>query len=167
MPGGEGDVGDDYTSTGPVTTLDIDRDRDVLMPGGIDWTEYDKNSVVLHMHNYRELPIGKCTELIRTKAGWDGKTTYFVNEAKDSQGFKNWEYRKNGFPLGRSIGFMPTEYAINSKYGEEFEKGWKDAYDEWVEEYKKAYGKKPQGTPDIIFTKSIAYEYSDVTVPAN
>lgn len=156
-----------YTSTGYVTTLDIDRDRDVIMPKGINWKEYDKNNVVLHMHGHWELPIGKCTKLALDPIGWKGTTKYFVNEAKDSQGFKNWEYRNAGFPLGRSIGFAPTEYAINEKYGEEFEKGWKDAYDEWVKQYKTAYGKKPEGTPDIIFTKSIAYEYSDVTVPAN
>ena len=159
--------GTTYTSTGYITTLDIDRDRDVIMPDGIDWSEYKKNNVVLHMHDYRELPVGMCTNLTQDKLGWKGTTTYHINEAKNSQGFKNWEYRKGGFPLGRSIGFAPTEYALNSKYGEEFEKGWKDAMKDWEKQYKVAYGKKPEGTPDIIYTKSIAFEYSDVTVPAN
>lgn len=157
----------EYTSTGYITTLDIDRDRDVIMPKGINWKEYEKNNVVLNMHDYRGLPVGKCTKLEPTSRGWIGTTEYFVNEAKDSQGFKNWEYRKAGFPMGRSIGFAPTEYAINSRYGEEFEKGWKDALEDWEKEYKKTYGTEPESTPDIIYTKSIAFEYSDVTVPSN
>ncbi|MCK5763039.1 MAG: hypothetical protein KAH05_02870, partial [Clostridiales bacterium] len=156
-----------YTSTGYITTLDIDRDDDVIMPKGIDWTEYDKNNVVLNMHDYRGLPVGKCSNLKETALGWLGTTEYFVNQAKDSQGFKNWEYRKAGFPMGRSIGFAPTEYAINSKYGEEFEKGWNDALKDWETQYKSAYGEKPKRAPSIIYTKSIAFEYSDVTVPAN
>ena len=156
-----------HISSGYITTLDIDRDKDVIMPDGINWKEYNDNNVVLHMHDHWELPVGKCNKLEQDKVGWIGTTEYFVNDKKDSQGWKNWEYRNAKFPLGRSIGFAPTEYAINDKYGEEFEKGWKDAYKEWVKQYKIAYGKKPEGTPDIIYTKSIAYEYSDVTVPAN
>ena len=156
-----------YLSTGYITTLDIDRDMEVIMPKGIRWNEYENNSIVLHMHDYTQTPVGKCTKLEQDAAGWKGTTEYFVNDARNSQGFQNWEYRSKGFPMGRSIGFAPTEYAINSKYGEEFEKGWKDALEEWKDEYKKAYGKNPKGEPNVIYTQCIAYEYSDVTVPAN
>jgi hypothetical protein len=150
-----------------VTTLEIDRDNEVVLQSGIDWKEYQENNIVLNMHNYRELPIGQCVKLEKDEYGWAGTTKYYVNDEKDSVGYKNWEYRSKGFPMGISIGFAIKEYALNKKYGDEFAKGWDIAYNQWKSEYKLIYKKNPKEEPDVIFTKVIAYEYSDVTVPSN
>ena len=42
-----------------VSTRDMDRDAEIIMPKGLDLSQYLKSPVVLDSHDYSKLPIGK------------------------------------------------------------------------------------------------------------
>jgi len=150
-----------------VTTVEVDRDNEVVLQSGIDWNQYKENNIVLNFHDRRVKPIGQCVKLEKDSYGWAGTTKYYVNDKKDSIGYDNWEYRSKGFPMGLSIGFAVKEYAVNKRYGEEYAIGWDVAYEKWADEFKSIYNKKPTEDPDVILTKIVVYEYSDVSIPSN
>ena len=126
-----------------ITTNTVDRDREIILPKGLNAKEYLKNAVVLWGHDYhsRALPLGRNLWLKSDEKGIIAKTQYYI---KDEFAKKVYEYRKDGFPLAESIGFIPLE--------------WKDlSGDESV----KAGGARR------IYTKTLLLEYSDVVIPSN
>lgn len=46
-----------------ISTVAVDRDGDVLQPGGMDARSYELNSVVMYAHDYEQLPVGKVVSL--------------------------------------------------------------------------------------------------------
>lgn len=146
------------TAVSYITTSRKDRDNEIVYPDGIILEEYRKHPVVLAFHRYDELPIGKNLWIKQDNplTGLIAKTQY----ANHEEAIKLFEYRKGGFPLATSIGFLPIEYILNGEKGFEKElaymlsKGWvKD-----INEVKNA---------SAIIKKSVLLEYSDVSVPAN
>jgi len=105
--------------------------------------EYRKHPIVIWGHDYysRNLPLGRNLWLKPDKKGIRAKTEYYV---KDEFARKVYEYRRDGFPLAQSIGFIPVD--------------WED-YNE--EEAKSNNGARRK------YTKWILLEYSDVLVPSN
>lgn len=143
--------------TSYITTLALDRDREVVLPEGGELGDYRKNPVVLALHNYRSLPIGKNLWIKRDKKGLLGKTQY----AKHEQADLFFNYRRDGFPMAQSIGFIPLEtIERDSDAFAEQVSSWKDAH-------KEAFGKKPKGEPRRFYSKWLLLEYSDVPVPSN
>lgn len=118
-----------------------DRDDEIVEPAGAILEDYRKHPVVLFAHRYHELPIGK-NEWIKTdNKGLIAKTIYAKHEEAD----KVYNYRKDGFPLAESIGFVPFEW----------------------EDYKGKDGNPPKDGVRRRYTKWLLLEYSDVPVPSN
>lgn len=57
------------TFTAKITTNDIDRDGEVLLPQGMDSKDFKKNPVVFWNHDYN-LPIGTSTDMKRADNHW-------------------------------------------------------------------------------------------------
>ena len=138
-----------------ITTAGKDRDREVVLPKGGIFDDFLKNPVVMFCHDYRELPIGKAGWLKKDKKGIISKTLY-ANTTKANEVF---EYRKAGFPLAESIGFMPLESVTPD------DKQFTELIAELIGEdiIKRADSKDIQR----IYTKWALLEYSDVPVPSN
>ena len=156
---------EDRTITNYINTLDVDRDNEVVLPKGAILTDYKKNPIVLWAHTYNVLPIGKSLWIKRDKKGLISKTQY----ANHAEADKVFQYRKDGFPLAESIGFIPLEFVSNGKgwYPESDPEQYQAVLKNWQDEYKNVYGKKPKAEPNAIITKWLQLEYSDVPVPSN
>ncbi len=125
---------------GTITTNRVDRDGEVVDPAGAMLDDYRKNPVVMYGHDYHSLPIGKNIWVKATKDGHGlvAKTEY----ANHAQADEIYQYRKDGFPLGQSIGFAPIEWEDHKKGA--MEDGRRRTYTKWA-----------------------LLEYSDVPIPAN
>jgi len=133
-----------------ITTKTVDRDGEIVVPKGAILDHYRNNPVVLFGHNYKELPIGKSLWIKLDDKGLISKTQY----AKHSKADDIYQYRKDGFPMAKSIGFIPLEVV------EEADFGGLDL---------KALG---LSTADLvganrIYPKWLMLEYSDVPIPSN
>jgi HK97 family phage prohead protease len=51
--------------TAVISTDAVDRDGEVLIPQGCNWKEFNANPVVLFLHSYYSLPVGKVVALTR------------------------------------------------------------------------------------------------------
>ncbi len=133
-----------------INTAARDRDNEIIVPKGVVLKDYKKNPVVMFAHNYSMLPIGKNLWIRNDGNGLVAKTQY----AKHPKADEVYEYRKDGFPLAESVGFIPLETIRPADVlDEELEKLGLDPT-----EARKAYR---------IYTKWILLEYSDVPVPSN
>ena len=94
-----------------ITSDTVDRDREVMLPGGADWKDFRKNPVVTFAHNYDQLPVGRALWVKREGNGWMAKTQY-ISRPEDYEGtwFADavWHMVKEGVLRGKSIGFLPT-----------------------------------------------------------
>ncbi|MBN1574546.1 MAG: hypothetical protein JW984_15220 [Deltaproteobacteria bacterium] len=140
-----------------ITTLALDRDGEVVLPGGGILSDYRDHPVVLFAHNSRELPIGKNIWIKADKKGLIGATQY----AKTPEAERVYQYRRDGFPLAESIGFIVLDYVRQD------DDEWVKTLDQWRKDAAKAFGKKPEREPHTIITKWLLLEYSDVSVPSN
>lgn len=119
----------------------VDRDGDLVMIDGIDTTEYMRNPVVLWMHDQKEEPIGKCTEIVKT-VGTDGipQLEAVIEFAETDDGNDALYLYRNGYLNAVSICFKPVDM--------------KEVY---IDGVCRGY--------DV--TSSILYEISAVNIPAN
>lgn len=133
-----------------INTAVRDRDNEIIVPKGAVLKDYKANPVVMWAHNYSMLPIGKNLWIKNDAKGLIAKTKY----AKHEKAEEIYQYRKDGFPLAESIGFIPLKVI----YPE-------DVLDEDLEKL----GLDPEEARKArrIYTKWILLEYSDVPVPAN
>lgn len=104
-----------------VTSASIDRDREIVLPKGVDWSSFKKNPVVSFAHDYRILPVGRAMWWARNKDvkdgdpatdGWLAKTQYLARPAEWKGDWwidAVWHMVKNKFLPGKSIGFIPLE----------------------------------------------------------
>ena len=99
-----------------VTNDAVDRDHEVVMPSGGDWSQFRKNPVVTFAHHYDELPVGRALWVKRVTDektnGWLAKTQYTTRpESWDGQWFPDavWHFVKSGDLRGKSIGFLPLK----------------------------------------------------------
>lgn len=123
-----------------ITTNTVDRDMEIVDPKGAMLKDYKKNPVVLFGHNYHSLPIGKNEWIKSDEKGLIAKTIYAEHEEAD----KVYQYRKAGFPLAESIGFIPIKFRDLDEAEQKANGGARRIYDKWI-----------------------LLEYSDVAVPSN
>lgn len=123
-----------------ITTGAKDRDNEIVDPAGVMLDDYNNNRVVLFAHNHSELPIGENLWIKSDEKGLVAKTRY----AKHQKAEDIWQYRKDGFPMAESIGFIPMEWTDFEKGTPEYESGIRRKYNKWI-----------------------LLEYSDVPIPSN
>jgi len=101
-----------------ITTEGLDRDNEVVLAKGIDFTHYRKNPTVTFAHKYDVLPVGRSMWLKRevknAVSGWLAKTQYIErpeNWSSDTPWFPDavWHYVRTGNLPGKSIGFIALE----------------------------------------------------------
>ena len=144
-----------------ISTGSMDRDCDIIKPEGVDLTHFLKHPIVMFGHDYKRLPIGRAAwvKIDNTGHGLIAKTIYANTPEADLV----YNYRKDGFPLAVSVGFLPTKYIskmdINKK--EEFDNEVKNALNKgWVSE------DKVKSINNIVQKWSLI-EFSDTSVPSN
>lgn len=138
-----------------VTTRDVDRDNEVVMPRGLSLKEWMKSGVIIQGHDYSTLPLGK--------AVWVGVSDYGVKmhiEAAPTEKGKEILALSKFMPLTASIGFGVEEYA--RKGSPEFEKIMRKSMKDWPEMTQQ----KADRVSGIVL-KSTLFEVSIVSVPAN
>ncbi|MFA5452689.1 MAG: ATP-dependent Clp protease proteolytic subunit, partial [Candidatus Methanomethylophilaceae archaeon] len=135
-----------------ISTIDVDRDNEVLIPDGCDLTGYKKTPTVLFGHNYNGIPVGVSKwQKIAERQGISSRTEYFSSDfARDV-----CEAAVGG-ALANSVGFIPIKW-VDKGYNEEPNKEYK----ELIEKY------SIKGAPRRIFTRWHLLEYSKVPVAAN
>lgn len=120
-----------------ISTNDQDRSEDIIIPKGIDFTDYLTNPVVPYGHNYGGKSYGR-GENLRVEGNKVIGDVVFPPEGDFPDADIVYKLYKNKFQHAVSIGFIPIDYELNpkSKYG-------------------------------IIYTKISMLEFSLVLVPDN
>ena len=130
------------TITALISTATKDRMGEVLLPGGADIRQFNKNPVVLFAHNYSEPPIGRALWTKKTKEGILSKVEF----AKTQFAEEIFQLYKDGFMRAFSVGFIPKKWDDGEIAGKDCDND-----------------KKPRRT----YTEWEMVEYSAVPVPAN
>lgn len=110
-----------------MTSDAVDRDNEVLLPEGMDATDFEANPVVFYGHDYDKPPIGKVVSLRREKNHWLAKVQ-IAERPEDHEGewFPDTVFSliKQRVIRGVSVGFqasasprVPTK-ADREKFGE-------------------------------------------------
>lgn len=150
-----------------ISTREVDRDGEILLPKGAMMDEYKKNPIVLFGHDYSSPPHGKAEYVKADGYGVLSKTVY----AETERGEEIWQLVKGGFMNAASVGFIPVEYVDNPEKrvyhwgGGRSPKSWEDVTGRLCEEW----GVKQSHFAEVktIYTKWLLLEYSDVPVPSN
>ncbi len=108
------ETGSDRTVKFVITTDDVDRERDVIDPAGVDTSDFEKNPVVLFAHSHHDLPIGKAVHLSK-QPGKIEATVEFATEEQNPQAERVFQLVRGGFLNATSIGFRPLEWVFNEE----------------------------------------------------
>lgn len=138
-----------------VSTRDVDRDGEVVLPAGIDLKQFKMNPVVLWGHNYSEPPVGSDKSIEADEYGLKAKTVY----ASTPRAQEVWTLRKEGHLRTSSIGFVATDLCRSNDAG--FLKMVDQCRAAWPE------FKKQADRCRAFIRKCILLEHSDVSIPAN
>jgi hypothetical protein len=108
---------DGFSLSFNVSTPTVDRDGDTINQGGWELSDYQKNPVVLWVHDAKSPPVARSTSIFVDNANGNGgvlKSTA-VFPSKDLYPFGNMIGRlyANQFMRGASVGFIPTEFEIS------------------------------------------------------
>ena len=152
-PAAATDIGE-RTDISLVTTDTVDRDGEVVLPQGGDWSQWKKNPVVTFAHQYDQLPVGRGLWVKRARDGgvngWLAKTEYRERpEVWEGPWFADavWHFVKSGDLPGKSIGFLPTEAS--------------------PPEEKEVKGRPELAGVSLIIRKWVALEYAVAPVQSN
>ena len=99
------DPNDEGCAIAKISTIDVDRSGDIVIPEGIDTVEYEKNPVVLTSHDYSKLPIGKIVKIQTTPNAVLAKIKF--SDTPDAQNVL--KLIKEGILRSNSIGFVAME----------------------------------------------------------
>lgn len=97
--------------TGIASTEATDRDGEVIKQSGWDLSNFNRNPVLMLMHNYQEFPVGKITDI-----GIEGgKLTFKAIFTEATQkAIEAYALVKEGILSAFSVGFIPREYDPNN-----------------------------------------------------
>src|SRR6266545_5196287 len=124
----------------------MDRDRDIVVPEGIELDDFRRNPIVLYGHN-RDAPVGKCLWVKPDARGLVAKTLYTARPKNYvGEWLPDFVYSMVAADVlrGKSITFIPTEV--------------RDPEAAELAEF-----------PDTqcVITRAMLIEYSVVSVPCN
>lgn len=146
---------------GIASTPALDRDGEVLLPRGCDTRNFDKNPVMLMIHNYRAVPVGKVTEVKINDKDIEFSFKWADTElGKELESLYNKDYM-NAF----SVGFVPHKSVSPVQEGE---KSITSMEIETFNGYKYTIdlSKYPR-LPEKIYSHWELLEISPVPVPSN
>jgi len=138
-----------------VSTRQIDRDNEIVMPKGLNFKDWMKTGVIIDCHDYSKLPIGK--------AVWVGVTDFAVKfhiETAPTERGEELLALAKFMPLTASIGMCGCEYIRAGS--PEFDKATKEMLRMWPE-----FTEKVLAELRGIISKAQISETSIVPVPAN
>jgi HK97 family phage prohead protease len=150
------DDAEERTAMGYISTIDIDIDDEIVLTDGMDLTRFEKNPVVLFNHDFN-CPIAKSVVMQKKDDGLISKTVFGTS----SLGEDIWRLVKDGILRTHSIGFIPMKYIRPDD--PEFDKVIKKLQEKHPGRFTDDKIAKLRG----IIAKSLLYEYSVVSVPAN
>jgi len=146
---------DERTDKSFITTDSLDRDGEVVLPSGGNFTEFRKNPVVTFAHRYDELPVGRALWLKRDeqkgRVGILAKTQYAAKP--DDWGDAPWQPSavwamvQQGILKGKSIGFLPLEVRPPTPKDVKARPDWEKA--------------------KLVISKWLLLEYAVAPVPSN
>jgi len=136
-----------------ISTRDIDRDGEILLPSGCDLKEFKKAPQVFWGHRTTEPPIGSDQWIKTDNIGIIAKTIY----AETPRAEEIWQLVKQKHLKTSSVGFLPIKWVNNN------EEGWAKL----VERLHKSGYIFDQEKVKRIYTKWILLEHSKVGVAAN
>lgn len=137
------------TDVSMVTTDDVDREGEIILPGGIDLTDFRRSPTVFYNHDYAQ-PIGKAL-WINPEANGLAAMTKYAKKPADWQG--PWlpdavhSMMQEGIGCGKSIGLIPLHMRPLARQDIEKRPDWKGA--------------------DHIVDKGILLEFSAAPLPVN
>ena len=138
-----------------VSTRQIDRDDEIVMPKGLDMKDWAKSGVVITGHDYSQLPIAK--------AVWVGVNDFGVKmhfEAAPTEEGDKIHALSKFMPLTASIGMGSGEFLRSGS--PEFDKATRMMLKDWPE-----FNEKTLAGLRGIIAKATLFEVSIVSVPAN
>lgn len=147
---------DERTAINYISTRTIDRDKEIIVPDGVDLREFRKNPVLLFGHNWSEPPIGSDSAVKSDGFGILAKSQF----AETAFASDIWSLVKDQHLRTSSIGFMPVEFVKNGT----------PAFDDLVDMLSatwKELTKKAARELRGFITKSVLIEHSIVTIPSN
>lgn len=139
-----------------ISTRDVDRDADVMVPKGAVLDQFLLAPQVLWGHDYSTPPIGRAESVVADNYGLRAKTVFAVEQSRLAA--EVWSLIQGGFLATASVGFIPLEVLWQG------DPKWRDTVDRlnrsWDTDIERAGA-------DRIITKWLLLEYSIVPVPAN
>ena len=102
---------DGVISAAIATDGSIDRDGERIAPDGWDFTNFERNPVLLWAHDYRSEPIGKVLEIRQEGKRIIFKPQFAINISDKAK--KIFEMYKTGFLNAFSVGFQPKEWHMD------------------------------------------------------
>jgi len=97
-----------------ISTRDLDRESDELMPEGCDSRNYQRNPVVLFGHSHFDVPIGTCTALTVEGNGIRAAWRWLQNDPFADRVRNAYD---QGVLRAASVGFRPLAYEPNQHGG--------------------------------------------------
>jgi hypothetical protein len=105
-----------------ITTPSVDRDRDTIAVDGWEFDSFEKNPVVLWVHDHWSPPIGRAPGLVVQKSKVIGIPEFPKREICPLAD-TIYQLAKNKFINMASVGFDPKEWVINEeRHGIDFKK---------------------------------------------
>ena len=100
-----------------VSTGDLDRDGDRIIPTGIELTNFQRNPTLFWGHQHTDLPIGTVTSINHSSRGLQATWRWLENDPFAERVRNAWE---QGVVRAASIGFIPKEGKPNEFGGQDF-----------------------------------------------
>jgi HK97 family phage prohead protease len=132
------DESDERTVLATISTIDIDRDGEVLLPSGVNLKEFRRNPVILYQHDSGAIPIGQATDVKISGAGVAAKIKFAqrpdsLPETVEWTPDTLWSLVKEGVLRAFSVGFLVNESrAASSKDIEQFGEQVKRVISKWT-----------------------------------
>jgi HK97 family phage prohead protease len=99
---------DDADASMTISTPDVDREGDVLVPEGVVLDDYLKNPIVMFVHDHFSIPVGRTTH-VNVVPG-RGIAVDFVWLKNDAEADRVRNAFEQGVLNAASVGFMPLAY---------------------------------------------------------
>lgn len=92
-----------------ISTGDVARDGAIIEPGGWDFSNYDRNPIILWMHNDAAVPFARTVERIATESELIARAQFDMD---DPMGALMFRKIKDGYVNATSVRWMPKRTEV-------------------------------------------------------